>query len=104
MIVHLALFKWKPEASPAEIEEVLKQLRELPSVIPDLLGLSSGDNFSALSQGFTHALVAYFPDRGGLERYRHHPAHQKIVKEMINPMAAQILTADFEAPDDRKES
>lgn len=104
MVVHIVLFKWKPEASRAEIEEALKRLRELPSAIPDLLSLSCGENFSARSQGFTHALVAYFQDRAGLEKYRHHPDHQKIVEEMINPMAAQILAADFETPDNGKES
>lgn len=99
MIVHIVLFKWKPEALPNEIEEILNQLRELPIAIPDLLRLSAGENFSARSQEYTHALVAYFQSRAGLEKYRYHPVHQKVVEEMINLIVVDILAADFEVPD-----
>lgn len=95
-IVHIVLFKWKPEASPEQIEAAIDGLRGLSALLPEILDLSIGENFTERSQGFTHGLVVRFADRAGLESYGPSEAHQYVVKNLISPIRADVLALDYE--------
>ncbi len=97
MIEHLVLFQWKPEASPEQITTALNELRALKPLIPGIQDLTCGENFGSRSQGYTHALVVRFHNRAALEAYGPHSAHQRVVQEFINPIAATVLALDYEA-------
>jgi len=75
---------------------VMEKLRALHGRIPGIQDLTCGANFSARSQGFTHALVVRFEDRAALEAYGPHPAHQRVVQEFISPIRAETLVVDYE--------
>lgn len=94
-IVHVVLFKWKDEATPEAIDTILVQLRALKNEIPGIVEFTAGEDFCGRSQGFTHGLVAHFTDRASLEAYGPHPAHQRIVQQLIKPISADVLAFDF---------
>lgn len=96
MIEHLVLFQWKTDASPEAIARVMNELRALQSQIPGIRDMTCGTNFSARSQGYTHALVIRFEDRAALEAYGPHPAHQRVVQEFIGPIRVETLVMDYE--------
>lgn len=96
MIEHLVLIQWKSEASPEAITQAMDGLRALRGQISGILDLTCGANFNSRAQGYTHALVIRFEDKAALDAYNPHPAHQKVVQEMMGPIAAGVLVLDFE--------
>ena len=96
MIEHLVLFQWVADAPAGAVTRVMDELRGLPAQIPGIRELTCGANFSARSQGYTHALVVRFEDRAALEAYGPHPAHQRVVQEFISPIRAETLVVDYE--------
>ena len=96
MIEHIVLFKAKPDAPPEALEAMLKALAALKNTIPGLLQISTGVNFSARAQGYTHGLVVRFPDRAALDAYQVHPAHQKAVVKQVRPNVEGVLALDYE--------
>lgn len=94
--VHIVLFKWKPDATPEAIIQVVEGLRGLKDKIPGIVDLSCGENFSDRSQGFTHGLVVRFADRAALEAYGPSEAHQHVVQNFIAPIRVDVLAVDYE--------
>ena len=96
MIEHIVLFRWTDEASQEAKDKVIAELRSLKSKIPGIIDLSCGANFSDRAKGYTHGLVVRFADRAALQAYGPHPEHQRIVQNLIKPIAADILALDYE--------
>ena len=96
MVEHIVLFKWKTEATAEQIAAAVEGLRGLKELVPNVLDLSVGANFTDRGQGFTHGLVVRFPDKAALEVYGPHPAHQHVVQTFINPIRETVLALDYE--------
>ncbi|MCW3051671.1 MAG: Stress responsive alpha-beta barrel domain protein [Chthonomonadales bacterium] len=96
MVEHIVLFKWKAEATAEQITAAVEGLRGLKELVPNVLDLSVGTNFTDRGQGFTHGLVVRFPDKAALEVYGPHPAHQHVVQTLINPIRENALALDYE--------
>lgn len=96
MVEHIVLFKWKAEATPEQIEAAVEGLRGLKTLVPNIIDLTVGANFTDRGQGFTHGLVVRFPDKTALEVYGPHPAHQHVVQNFINPIRENVLAVDYE--------
>jgi len=95
-ILHIVLFKWKPDVSDAQIEEVRKALLALGDAVPGILSAECGPNLSQRSQGYQTVLVVRFKDRQALDNYLPHPAHQDVVARFIDPIRDNLLVADLE--------
>jgi len=96
MIEHIVLFRWTETASKEAVENVITELRGLKSKIPGIVDLSCGANFCDRAKGYTHGLVVRFKDRASLDAYGPHPEHQRVVQNLIKPIAADILALDYE--------
>lgn len=96
MIEHIVLFRWMPEAAPEAIARVMEELRGLRDKIPGIIDLTCGEDFSGRAQGYTHGLVVRFTTSEALDAYGPHPAHQHVVKTLINPIRDAVLAFDFE--------
>lgn len=96
MIEHIVLFRWAETASPEAKENVTTELRKLKGKIPGIVDLSCGANFCDRAKGYTHGLVVRFKDRPSRETYGPHPEHQRVVQDLIKPIAADILALDYE--------
>lgn len=95
-VVHVVLFRWRPDTDPAKVDAVLAGLRRLRDAIPGILDLQCGENFCARAQGFETGLVVRFESRAALNNYSPHPAHRRLVDELINPIRADSIAVDFE--------
>jgi hypothetical protein len=76
---HLVVFKFKPTATPAQIEQVTDALRALKGKIPGIVAFEQGVNNSPEGKnlGFTHAFLITFEDAAARDAYLPHPEHKK---------------------------
>jgi hypothetical protein len=95
MIEHIVLFRFKAGTQGESQERILLELRKLKGLVPSILDLSAGFNFSDRNQGYELGLVVRLQDQAGLDAYQVHPEHQRVVKEWIRPNLEQILALDY---------
>jgi hypothetical protein len=86
MLRHIVMYKFKPEVTPAQIEQVIEAFSALPRKIETIIGFEAGSNVSkqGLSEGFTHVFVVTFKTATELAAYLVHPAHEAFV-QVVKP-------------------
>ena len=93
---HVVLFKFKEEATPADINKVEKAFTALPSKIKEIKDYEWGLNNSpeGLEKGFTHCFFLTFDSEEGRAIYLPHPAH-KAFGEVLTPYLDDVLVLDY---------
>ncbi len=93
---HVVLFKFKDDATPQQIAEVVEAFRALKSKIDAIETFEYGTNVSVenKSQGFTHCFFVTFRDEKGRDAYLPHPAH-KAFGALVGPRLDKVLVVDY---------
>lgn len=93
---HVVLYKFKPEITPQQIQEVIEAFAALPGKIDTIVGFERGVNVSEenKSEGFTHCFVVTFRDTKGREVYLKHPAHDAYVK-VVKDRREKVFVFDY---------
>jgi hypothetical protein len=93
---HVVHFKFKSDASQADIEKVTREFAALKTKIPGVEHLEWGTNSSkeGLDKGFTHCWILGFKDAAARDAYLIHPEHKKFV-EIVKPILDEVLVVDF---------
>ena len=75
---HVVVFKYRPQATEAQISEVTSAFRALKDRIPGVIAFEHGVNNSPEGKnlGFTHAYTLTFADAAARDAYLPHPEHQ----------------------------
>ncbi len=96
-IRHVVLFKFKDDATPAQIDKINAAFVALKSQIKEVAAFEWGTNISpeGLNQGLTHAYVATFNNAADRDAYLVHPAHKAFV-ELLKPSLDKATVIDFE--------
>lgn len=96
-VKHIALFKFRPEVTPAEIQSLFDDILDMTEEITGLEDYVAGENSSpeGLNQGYTHAFVMTFSDAAARDAYLAHPAHDR-VKFKIIALIEGGAVVDFE--------
>ena len=81
-VKHIALFQFRPEGTPTDIEEVWRVISDLPKTIPGLVDLSWGPDASVegRADGFTRSFILTFESIAARDAYLPHPTHQAAVE------------------------
>jgi hypothetical protein len=97
---HVVIFKFKDGTPKAQIEQIEKGFRALPSKVPGVVDFEWGTNMSPekLDQGFTHCFLVTFVDIKARDTYLPHPAHQAFVKT-LKPYLEKAFVVDYVAKD-----
>ena len=76
---HVVVFKFKPEATPAQIQQVTDAFRTLATTIPGVTAFEDGVNNSPenKNQGFTHVYTVTFESEAARNAYLPHAEHRK---------------------------
>jgi phosphate/sulfate permease len=76
---HIVVFKYKPTATPEQIEQVTQAFGELQDKIPGIVAFEHGVNDSPENKnlGFTHVYQMTFEDAAARDNYLPHPEHKK---------------------------
>ena len=95
-IRHVVCFKFKEDATDAQIRKVEKAFAGLKKKIPEIKGLEWGVNNSpeGLNKGFTHCFIVTFADEKGRKIYLPHPDHKAFV-EILKPILDDVFVIDF---------
>ncbi|RFU65289.1 Dabb family protein [Peribacillus glennii] len=96
MVEHIVLIKFLEEPSETQIQELIQKTLALKVVIPGIMDIRQGSNFSSRNKGYQVGLTVRFEDRASLENYGPHPAHQEIVKFLKEIGLEDTLVVDFE--------
>lgn len=93
---HVVLFKFKPEATKEQIQEIVAGFQALPKKVDGVTGFEWGTDNSpeGLSEGFTHCFVVTFKDTKSRDAYLPHPAHKAFV-EVLLPRLEKVLVVDY---------
>jgi quinol monooxygenase YgiN len=96
LLRHVVMFKFKKDATPAQIDEVVKAFGELPKKIDTIQSYEWGTNNSPemLDKGFTHLFLVTFKDEAGRAAYLPHPAHKAFV-EKLKPILEEPMVIDY---------
>lgn len=95
MYLHVFLFQWKPEATPALQQSALERILDFRNTIPGLLEVYAGNNLSPRGGGYTFGGVMKFTDRAAYDAYSIHPLHEELLAWLL-PIIDPI-ELDFEA-------
>jgi hypothetical protein len=96
MIRHVVMFRLKPEASAAQVEEFLADLRSLPGIIPEVRGFSVGRDIGVNAGNFDVAASVDFENQDGYLAYRDNPEHQRMIREKGSLIIAERAAVQFE--------
>jgi hypothetical protein len=96
MVEHIVLIKFSPETTLDQKVELIKRTLALKYIIPGIMDIQQGLNFSNRSQGYEIGLTVRFTDRTSLENYGPHPAHKKIVNYLKEIGLEDSIIVDFE--------
>ncbi len=96
LLRHVVMFKFKKDATPAQIDDLVKAFGELPQQIDSIQSYEWGTNNSPemLDKGFTHLFFVTFKDEAGRAKYLPHPAHKAFV-EKLKPILEEPMVIDY---------
>jgi hypothetical protein len=102
MIVHVVLFRIRPELSADERRRLVESLRRALADIPAIRRAAVGrrvthgrDYEQRMSEDMDYAAILEFADMSGLEAYLHHPAHVELGAR-FNASAGAAYVYDYE--------
>jgi hypothetical protein len=93
---HVVLFKFKPDTSKEQVQEVVDAFAVLPKKIDSIKHLDWGTDISVenRAEGFTHCFIVTFADAKGRDTYLPHPAHKEF-GALVGPRLEKVLVFDF---------
>ena len=76
-VLHVVIFKYKPDVSAGDIQQVTDAFRELQHRIPGIRSFEHGVNNSpeGMNLGFTHVYTLTFESTQARDAYLPHPEH-----------------------------
>ena len=85
MLKHIVMVKFTDRGKVKELSiEFKSKLLELIKKIPELKNMEVGLNVNTKPSAYDLVLIAGFDDEEGLNKYRIHPAHVKVLDFMKN--------------------
>ncbi|MEY2408091.1 MAG: hypothetical protein QOF48_761 [Verrucomicrobiota bacterium] len=95
-LLHVVAFKFKPAATPAQIQQVVDAFGGLKRKIPAIQTLDWGVNVSPEKhdKGFTHGWVLSFKNEKDRDNYLDHPEHKAFGK-LVGPVVEDVFVIDY---------
>lgn len=94
MVHHLVWLKAKLGVTDEQMVGMLEDVRALAGVIPGVVAIRVGSNFTDRAMGYSHAAVVLLESRDALEPYLTHPAHVAVGEALRE--CCEVIALDFE--------
>jgi Stress responsive A/B Barrel Domain len=94
MLTHIVCWKYKAETSQEQRNEHLAMLKNLPSVISEIITFEIGFDILHLDRSFDTGLVATYKSKADLDAYTIHPSHQEVAN-FGKIVAEHVISVDF---------
>ena len=95
MVHHIALYKLKPEVTPARVEEMMMNARMQLLKIQEVLSIKCGKRIKN-EMLWPFFIAIDFESMDKFDIFREDPIFVKFVEEVIKPNVAETLVLDFE--------
>ena len=99
MIRHVVLMKFREDRSRQALAAVVEGLMALPAQIPEIRAMSAGENLGLAPNGCELAIVVDFTSSEDYLVYANHPAHRRVIQELIDPFVVERHRAQIEVAD-----
>ncbi|MFG6279617.1 Dabb family protein [Microbacterium sp. 5K110] len=99
MILHAALFTWRPEVRPEEVEALTGALEEMATALPMLRGYRCGTNLRLRPSPADYAVIALVTDEEALEAYLDSPEHAAVYAAHLSRMIESRQAVQLTVPD-----
>ena len=96
MLRHIAIFRFEPDTTAAQIEHMTAGLRSLPDQIPEIRDYRCGPDAGLREGNWEYAVVADFDDVDDWRTYVEHPVHQAMIAERISPIITERTAVQYE--------
>lgn len=96
MLRHVAVFRWAEGTAPEAVGTLQEALGKLPSSIPELRGYRTGADAGLVEGNWDFAVVADFDGVAGWRAYTAHPAHQKLIAELLRPLLGERAAVQYQ--------
>jgi hypothetical protein len=93
-VIHVITIKWKPEATPAQIDQAIKGAEALPSQYPGITRVWTRPIKKQLPEGYGNIIVVEFASEDALTKYADSPAQKKWY-ELYMPIREESRTSDI---------
>src|SRR5437868_6583297 len=97
MLVHIVLFRLRPEVAETEILSCMEGLRQLVGVVSEIRGYHVQRDEIGGERSATFGVLSRFDDADALRRYQQHPAHQAAAARPI-ALSEWVKTWDYQEP------
>lgn len=96
LLRHVVCFRFKPETTEEQIQEIVDAFRALPSQIEQIHDFEWGTDVSVegIAQGYTHCFLVTFLSEEDRDAYLPHPAH-KAFGEVLHPHRESVFVFDY---------
>lgn len=98
MIKHVVLMRFREDSPAGTVAAVVQGLRALPAQIPVIRTMSAGEDLGLIPSGCDLAIVAEFANTEDYLVYANHPAHRRVIAELIDPFVLERHRAQIEVP------
>ncbi len=95
MIYHNVWFKLKNEGNDADRQQIESGLKAMIPLIPEIVEMHTGPDFSGRSKGFGLGLLVTFKTREDGQIYDKHPDHQAFIAANKH-LWSEVMALDFE--------
>lgn len=95
MILHLALFTWRDDVTPADVAELTARLTAMAAGIPEIRRYDCGTNLRLRPSTADFAVAAIVDDADGLAAYLDSDAHRAVYDELLGRMLADRSAAQL---------
>jgi hypothetical protein len=96
MIRHCVLFRWLPDTTDDQVDEIAKLLLEYVATVDGVVGYRLGRDVGVTDGTFDFGIVGDFESREAYIRYRDAPRHIEISKGIVTPLLADRASVQFE--------
>ena len=94
-VIHVITVKWKTDATPAQIDKVMKVVASLPGQYPGMIGrVWTNPIKKQIPEGFNNIIVMEFTSEDALKKYVDSPAQKKFY-EVYMPLREESRTSDI---------
>jgi hypothetical protein len=92
---HINLLSWKDGTTQAAVDALGAELERMAGEIPEVRALCYGPDLGLMDTNADFIISVEFADAGAFRRYLAHPAHQRMVRDVLRPILASRHAIQF---------
>ena len=96
MLRHVVCLTFRASTPDAAVDELVAALRALPAAIPEIRHYEVGIDVGLADGNADLTLAADFDDADAWRRYQDHPAHVRVITELVRPIVEHRVASQFE--------